>query len=322
MADSISLTAPQLFELADRARDSGDFATAETAYRALADNPDIDLRNEARFRLALMLADREHKLKDAALILRRILDERPNAQRVRLELARVQAMMGDLGAARREMRAAQAGGLPPDVERMVRFYAAALKARKPFGGSLDVALAPDSNINRATRSNTLGTVIGDFTLDQDAKARSGLGLALRGQTYFRTPLQKNATLLVRANGSGDLYRDERFDDILIGIQAGPEYTLGADRLTLAAGPTWRWYGLKPYSTSVGVSADFLHPMGKTMQGRLGLGVTHTANRRNALQTGDVFALSAGLDRAVSAAWEAGCRPSSTARRPATRAGRT
>ncbi len=221
MADSVSLTAPQLFELADRARDSGDFATAETAYRALADNPDIDLRNEARFRLALMLADREHKLKDAALILRRILDERPNAQRVRLELARVQAMMGDLGAARREMRAAQAGGLPPDVERMVRFYAAALKARKPFGGSLDVALAPDSNINRATRSNTLGTVIGDFTLDQDAKARSGLGLALRGQTYFRTPLEKNATLLVRANGSGDLYRDERFDDILIGIQAGP-----------------------------------------------------------------------------------------------------
>jgi hypothetical protein len=183
---------------------------------------------------------------------------------------------------------------------MVRFYAAALKARKPFGGTLDVALAPDSNINRATRSNTLGTVIGDFTLDQDAKAKSGLGLALRGQTYFRAPIEKNATLLVRANGSGDLYRDERFDDILLGIQAGPEYALGADRLTLAAGPTWRWYGLKPYSTSVGVSADFIHPMGKTMQGRLDLGVTHTANRRNALQTGDVFSLSAGLDRAISA----------------------
>jgi len=299
-ADTVSLSAPQLFELADRARDQGDFPTAETAYRALSENPDIDLRNEARFRLALMLADREHKLKDAAVVLRRILDERPQAQRVRLELARVQAMMGDLGAARREMRAAQAGGLPPDVERMVRFYAAALKARKPFGGSLDVALAPDSNINRATRSNTVGTVIGDFTLDQDAKAKSGLGLALRGQTYFRMPLQKDATLLVRANGSGDLYRDERFDDILLGIQAGPEYALGADRLTLAAGPTWRWYGLKPYSTSVGASADFIHPMGKKMQGRLDLGITHTANRRNALQTGDVYSLSAGLDRAISA----------------------
>lgn len=299
-ADTISLSAPQLFELADQARDRGDYTMAETAYRALAGNPDIDVRNEARFRLALMLADREHKLKDAALMLRRILDERPKAQRVRLELARVQAMMGDLGAARREMRAAQAGGLPPDVERMVRFYAAALKARKPFGGSLDVALAPDSNINRATRSNTLGTVIGDFTLDQDAKAKSGLGLALRGQTYFRAPLENDVNLLVRANGSADLYRNSRFDDILVGIQAGPEYVLGADRLTLAAGPTWRWYGLDPYSTSLGVSADFLHPMGKTMQGRAGLGVTHTANRRNALQTGDVFSLSAGLDRALSA----------------------
>jgi Flp pilus assembly protein TadD len=113
MADSMSLTPPQLFTLADQARDRGDFALAESAYRALAENPDIDLRNEARFRLALMLADREHKLKDAAIVLRRILDERPNAQRVRLELARVQAMMGNLGAARREMRAAQAGGLRP-----------------------------------------------------------------------------------------------------------------------------------------------------------------------------------------------------------------
>ena len=74
----------------------------ETAYRALAGDPDIELRSEARFRLALMLADRMGRVRDAAVELRRILDERPDAARVRLELARMDAMLGRLGAAERE----------------------------------------------------------------------------------------------------------------------------------------------------------------------------------------------------------------------------
>lgn len=167
---SVQLTPAQLFLFADAARDAGDFAAAESAYRALAANPDIDLRTEARFRLGLMLADRMGRPRDAAIEFRRILDEKPDAARVRLELARMDAMLGRLGAAEREFRAAQATGqLPPDVERAVRFYASALAAAKPFGGSIELALAPDSNINRATRSDTLGTVIGDFTLSDDAK---------------------------------------------------------------------------------------------------------------------------------------------------------
>ena len=55
---SVQVTPTQLFGVADNARDAGDFATAEIAYRALATNPDIELRTEARFRLAMMLADR------------------------------------------------------------------------------------------------------------------------------------------------------------------------------------------------------------------------------------------------------------------------
>ena len=74
-APSLQLTAAQLFQLADSARDAGDYVTAETAYRALAGNPDIELRSEARFRLAMMLADQMKRTRDAAVELRRILDE-------------------------------------------------------------------------------------------------------------------------------------------------------------------------------------------------------------------------------------------------------
>lgn len=301
----LQMTPAQLFVFADAARDAGNFEIAETAYRALAGNPDPDLRTEARFRLGLMLADRQQKYREAAVEFRRILDEKPGAARVRLELARMDAQLGNLGAARREMRAAQAAGLPPEVERMVRFYAAALQARKPFGGSIELAFAPDSNINRATRSDTLGTVLGNFTLDQNAQARSGLGLAVRGQGYFRTGLDARSTLLVRLDTSANLYRDPQFHDVIVSLQAGPEFRSGADRITLSAGPTWRWYGAQPYSRSLGGEASVQHPMGAKGQGRLTGGIIHTANLRNALQTADTFSLGTGYDRALSARFGGG-----------------
>ena len=50
-APSLVLTPAQLFQFADAARDRGDFAVAEQAYRALTTNPDIEIRSESRFRL-------------------------------------------------------------------------------------------------------------------------------------------------------------------------------------------------------------------------------------------------------------------------------
>ena len=296
----MTLNAAQLFDFGDRARDTGDFDTAEKAYRALAGDPDRVLRSEARFRLAMMLADKQRKYREAAVLLRQILDEEPKAGRVRLELARMRAMMGDIGAAERELRAAQAAGLPRDVEQLVRFYANALSSRKPFGGSLEFALAPDSNINRATRSDTLGTVIGDFTLDEDAKARSGVGASLRGQTYLRMGIERDTDLLVRLSGRGDFYRASQFDDYALSLQLGPQYTSGSDRISISAGPAWRWYGRDPFSFTIGARADWQHPMGRRTQLRVEGGISHIDNRRNDLQDGESYMLSAAIDRAFTA----------------------
>lgn len=298
---ALTLSPAQLFTLADKARDTGDFVTAETAYRALAENPAIELRAEAHFRLALMLADKMGKPREAAAELRRILDEMPKAAAVRLELARMHAMMGDIGAAEREIRAVEAtAALPPEVERMVRFYAAALSAQKPFGGSIELAIAPDNNINRATRSNTLGTVIGDFTLDEDAQARSGVGLSLRSQAYWRWPMGQTATMLVRTSAGGAFYREEMFNDWAVSLQAGPEFTLGADRLTLSAGPLWRWYGSAPYSHLLSAGAVWQHPLGKRAQLRLEGGYGRLDNRRNNFQDSDNLSASAGIEGAFTA----------------------
>ncbi|MGE4321666.1 MAG: surface lipoprotein assembly modifier [Sphingobium sp.] len=299
------LSQTQVFMLADQSRARRDFVTAQSAYRALIQDPDIEVRTEARFRLGMMLADDLGRYADAAREFRRIIDDKPNAARVRLELARMQALLGDMTGARRELRAAQAAGLPPAVEQLVRFYAHALNARKPLGGSIEIAIAPDSNINRATRSDTLGTVIGDFLLDEDARAQSGIGLAVQGQGYFRTGIDAGADLLVRLSTSSTLYRDSDFNDVTVAIQAGPQYRWAGNQLTFAVGPSRRWYGGDLFSTSIGGSVGWQRPVGKRGQVRVDGAIAHVVNKRNALQTADNFTLSASIDRAFSARFGGG-----------------
>jgi TolA-binding protein len=118
------LSPTKLFGLADDARAAGRIADAEIIYRALTKDPDIEIRSEARFRLGMMLADQK-RYRDAAIAFRELLDEKPGAVRVRLELARVLALMGNADAARRQLRQALWSiNSPPHCARQSRSAAA------------------------------------------------------------------------------------------------------------------------------------------------------------------------------------------------------
>jgi len=299
------LTPAQLFDFAARSAAQGDTTTAEAALRALTGNPDRAIRNEARFRLAKLLAGPLKRKAEAAVLLRHILDEQPNAAPVRLELARLDAEMGHMGAAGRELRAAQAIGLPPEVSRAVRFYQQALDAMRPIGGSIEVAIAPDSNVNRATSASSLNTVIGDFALSRDAQATSGIGVVARGQTFARMPLDPQVTLLARLSGSANLYRNPEFDDVIVAPQVGPEWAAGPDRISLSVGPGWRWYGETPYTFSVSQGLDWQHRLGKRAQIHAGFSHAFVKNALDDLETGVAWGGNVGLDRAFSARFGGG-----------------
>jgi outer membrane protein len=296
--ESVELSSEQLLGLADHAQTRGDVATAEAAYRALTADPLIEIRSEARFRLAIMFV-KLRRLAEAATLLRAVLDEQPSAQRVRLELAHILDLLGDEAGARRALREAQAGGLPPDVARLVDRYSAALRAQKPIGASIDIALAPDSNINRATQSQVLGTILGDFVLDDDAKQRSGVGLAMRGQGYARLRLGDKANLFGRISGSADLYRDGAFNDVALAATFGPELRSGADRISLEAGGVWRWFGGQAYSRAATVSLNYFHPLGRTAQLRATASAALVDNLFNQLQDGHSYSAALSYERALS-----------------------
>lgn len=293
------LSASQLFAFATHAETASADAEAEAVYLALTKDPDVDVRQEARFRLGKLKA-RRNKLLESATLFRAILDEKPDANAVRLQLAAVLAQMGDLNGARRELRQAQAGGLPPEVAQVVRQYAAALRSRKPWGGSFELAFAPDSNINRATSATTLDTVIAPLNLSQDAQARSGIGVKESSQIYARQDLGQHLTLVPRASSQAVLYRASQFDDISVSAQLGLEWRIKADRVTPSAGYTWRWYGGGIYAHTQSLSLDWLHPAGQRAQFDMSASVNRVRYATNTLQDGMIITAAVSYERALSA----------------------
>lgn len=288
------LSAVELFALAARATPD----EAETLYRALARDPDAEVRAEARFRLGQLL-ERTGRPREAAATYRALLDEKPDAARVRLELARLLAQLGDEGAARRALRQAQAGTLPPQVVQLVDQFAAALRSRKPWGASLEVALVPDSNINRATDAATLDTVLAPLQLSRDAREQSGLGARAAGQLYARVPIAANLALVPRLSGQGDFYRQRRFDDISASALLGLEWSLGRDRLRPSVGGTQRWYGGSAYARTATAAIDWLHPLGSRAQLTTSATIADTRYRGNPLQNGLLLNGAVSYERAFS-----------------------
>jgi outer membrane protein len=294
------LTAAQLFEIADQARAAGRNPDAEAIYKALSADPKAEIRNEARFRLGMMYAD-EKKFTESALAFRAILDEQPEAARVRLELARVLATMGEEGKARQELRQAQASGLPPQVALVVDQFAAALRSNKVFGGSFEFALAPDSNINRATSLKTLDTVIAPLTLSEDARSQSGVGAHVSTQIYARLRLSNRFNLVPRLSGDGTFYKASQFNDLSGSTLLGLEWQIGpGDRLITSGGYTYRTYGGDPYARTATADVRWTHRLGRRAQLDSSFSYGNSSYSRNALQDGELFNLSTTLERAITA----------------------
>lgn len=291
-------SAEDLLAVAEQAARLGDPRTAMAALRALATDPSVEIRSEARFRLAQLLgAAGDHT--GAAVLLRQILDEKPEATRVRFELAALLHRLGDEPAALRELRALHAADLPLDVARFIDRMAAALQASKPFGLHVELAIAPDSNINRATRSDTLSTAMGDFTLDENARARSGMGVAVRSVAQARLPLGGGARLVGRLGADANLYRRERFNDLTLELAAGPELRAGRSRISAEAGASEQYHAMARYRRSIRLAASASTPLGSRSQLRMDVQGRSEDNRRNRLQDGRGVLLQGRFERALS-----------------------
>lgn len=183
---------------------------------------------------------------------------------------------------------------------MVNQFTNALRARRPVGGSLSIALVPDSNINRATDRERLDTIIAPLDLSEDAREQSGIGLRAGAQAYLRLPLSETLRLLPRLSGQAELYRQSQFNDMSASAALGLELDLGRDRLNPAVSHSVRFYGGEHYASTQTASLGWLRPLGRRAQAQLSGSASRADYRRNDLQDGWLFDAAATYERAFDA----------------------
>lgn len=295
---SVDLTAEQMFELAETYEGRGQHGAAAALLEALTADTRSEIRTEAYFRLG-KLRHRMAEYARAVAAFEAALALAPDAQPIRLEMARSLAAMGDNAAAARQLRKAQSAGLPEDVARAVDRISTALLGERCFGGSFEFGLAPDSNINRATSANTIEIGGLPLQLDEDARSRSGVGATFAGQAYWRPSIAEDAAWLSRLSVGANLYGDSDFNDITAALTTGPEWHGDFGRLTLAASASRRWFGGERYADRYGPTFEWLAPLTRTSQANVRLSVLKQRYQQNALQDGTEYAGEIRLEKALS-----------------------
>lgn len=187
----------------------------------------------------------------AISLFRRLLVKEPDAERVRLELARAFFLKGDYQNADRQFRFARAGDLPDAAKQNIDQFLGAINRLREWTFDVSFGLAPDTNQNAATAASQIQIFGLPFTLDPNARAQSGVGLAGAAGGEWSPLVFDTVKARVGANISRVEYSGANFDDMTVSGYAGPQFLFPDwDVSTLVTGFK-RWYGNKSFVSGIG-----------------------------------------------------------------------
>jgi hypothetical protein len=252
---TVRLSAEQVLHTAEKLVLERKFTEAGPLIAALENAPQYKMQRE----FLIGYVDAETGDLDGAIgQFRTILRDHPEQTRVRLELARALMLKGQDFSAEHHLRlAAKDQGLPPEVAATIRSQRGVLRDRRTWHFDFNFGLAPDTNINSATRSDSVDVVFGGGTiplnLDPDARAKSGVGRTGGFSGGVRLRMAPKTAMLVDVDSQISDYKGSRYDDISTQIAVGPEFKLSErTSMSVQALGAQRWYGGQTASTQAGV----------------------------------------------------------------------
>ncbi|MES2253999.1 MAG: surface lipoprotein assembly modifier [Pseudomonadota bacterium] len=187
----------------------------------------------------------------AISLFRRLLVKEPDAERVRLELARAFFLKADYQNADRQFRFARAGDIPDAAKENIDHFLGAISRLREWTFDFALGLAPDTNQNAATSASQVQIFGLPFTLDPNARSQSGVGLAGAASGEWSPLVSDTVKARVGANVSRVEYSGGNFDDMTISGYAGPQFLFPDWDVSLLATGFQRWYANKSFVSGVG-----------------------------------------------------------------------
>ncbi len=200
---------------------------------------------------------------DAAIAaLRLILIFQPELNRPRLELARAFFLKGEDKLARQHFERVLAGKPPEAVAKNVQRYLDAIRARRRWDAHFGFALAPDSNVNAASSADIVWLYGLPFTVSDESKPSSGVGLIVWGGAEYEHSLSQRLKLRAGADVWRQEHRETQYNRMLISLHAGPRWIMTRNaEISLLASRRQQWSANQPAYLEKGLRLESAQRLG-------------------------------------------------------------
>jgi outer membrane protein len=235
----------------------------------------------------------EARYADAIAAFTGILYRRPNLTRVRLELARTYFAAHDLNRSEEQFELVLGSKLPGEASDNILGFLSEIEDQRLWRINFNIAIAPDTNINTATDSETVDIFGLPFSLSDEARASSGVGVQVQAGYEYRPYIIGQSRLNLATNIQRTEYNGANFDDTIISTHFGSRLRFGKTHYDLNWAAFRRWFGTRGFNSGIGGNMDITHRLSPRLLGRLSV-VSQVVNYdQNPGQNGTVASVELG-----------------------------
>jgi tetratricopeptide (TPR) repeat protein len=230
--------------------------------------------DKSDFDAAFMLAQAAMALKrpaEAAALYESMLAVNPNLPRVRLELGRAYAALGDVKKATEQFGAVLAGSPPPAVGENIGKFMSSLQTEKNWNARAGLGYIYDSNVNAGPTAGSVLMFGLPFQLSSDARETAGAGYTfnagggyfskLKGDLAAQADLQYSRTAYSRLSG---------FDSDILSGSAGLTLQKKGYIVSLPLLFEYVYIGHARYNRAFGASPQVMIPLTDRLSGSASL----------------------------------------------------
>lgn len=185
-----------------------------------------------------LLSKQVRNYDQTARFLHDVLVLNPNHLNARRELTHVLFLAGKYDLAEKHLKELLRIDSNPQTQVLFTRLLTAIHNQKPFGISGHFSFLPSSNVNRGTENLIYDSLSGEFVIDPESRAISGIGAQIGLSGYFRKSIDDTSRNLLTWNLQGAAYEDSFFNNAVGTLQFSHERLLGKTRLSL--GPYFRY----------------------------------------------------------------------------------
>ncbi|CAK9884892.1 MAG: TPR repeat-containing protein [Candidatus Erwinia impunctatus] len=188
---------------------------------------------------------------------RRLLDDQPDLNAVRLDLARSLFENHQYDTAELQFHQVMKQQPPEHIRAIIRNYLDRISSGNDITAGMNLSYVNDSNVNKASSDKYI--YIGDrtFIRNKESFPQRGEGLWYSGNVKKDTRVVDQHAVRMKATLTGNSYwNNHRYDDIIVRYYMGYHY--GDFRQQFALLPFYekRWYGTSPYSAGAGIRGEY------------------------------------------------------------------